>query len=176
MSYFENPKTLEELKQQWKKLCLKHHPDLGGSNEAMKEINADYERLFKLLEQGLSTEEKNKNYHTLEDGYREQVLKILFLPDIVIELIGSWLWVSGKTYTVAQQLRDAEFTWSKSKKMWYWSNAPKKRFYKGNTPINEIRNKYGSETIDREGGFSIGSGKKPEPKKNNKWDKYQTVA
>lgn len=36
MKWFNNPKTLEELKQQYKKLALKHHPDLGGNTADYK--------------------------------------------------------------------------------------------------------------------------------------------
>ena len=53
--YFESPKTLEELKNQFRKLALKFHPDrnmddIEASTQAMKDINAEYEKLFDLLE------------------------------------------------------------------------------------------------------------------------------
>lgn len=43
MKWFNNPSTLEELKQQYKKLALKHHPDLGGNTADMQGINNEYD-------------------------------------------------------------------------------------------------------------------------------------
>ena len=49
-TYFNNPKTLEELRKQYKNLLKKYHPDnVGGSEEATKDINNEYEALFKAL-------------------------------------------------------------------------------------------------------------------------------
>lgn len=58
MKWFNNPQTLEELKQQYKKLALKHHPDLGGNTADMQEINNEYDLLFAKL----------KNTHKTVDG------------------------------------------------------------------------------------------------------------
>lgn len=35
--YFENVKTLDELKKQYRRLAMKYHPDMGGSTEAMQD-------------------------------------------------------------------------------------------------------------------------------------------
>ena len=42
MKWFQNPKTLEELKKQYKRLAMQHHPDIGGNVRDMQEINAEY--------------------------------------------------------------------------------------------------------------------------------------
>ena len=36
------PKTLEELKKQYRALAMKHHPDCGGTVEAMQQNNNEY--------------------------------------------------------------------------------------------------------------------------------------
>ena len=47
-TYFDNPKTLEELRRQYKELLKKYHPDnANGSTHATQEINAEYDALFK---------------------------------------------------------------------------------------------------------------------------------
>ena len=46
MTYFENVTSYENLKTQYRTLARAHHPDVGGTEEAMKAINAEYERLF----------------------------------------------------------------------------------------------------------------------------------
>ena len=44
--YFKNITSLEELKQQFKKLARANHPDAGGDAEVMKAINMEYDALF----------------------------------------------------------------------------------------------------------------------------------
>lgn len=39
--FFENVKTIEELKRQYKTLAFKYHPDRGGNVEDMQHINAE---------------------------------------------------------------------------------------------------------------------------------------
>ena len=43
------PKTLEELKRQYRTLAMKHHPDCGGNTADMQSINAEYDTLFEQL-------------------------------------------------------------------------------------------------------------------------------
>lgn len=46
-TYFNTPKTLEELRRQYKELLKKYHPDnANGSTQAKQEINAEYDALF----------------------------------------------------------------------------------------------------------------------------------
>lgn len=46
MKYFNNCKTLEELKKEFRRLAMLHHPDRGGDAETMKQINAEYDIIF----------------------------------------------------------------------------------------------------------------------------------
>lgn len=64
--WFNNPKTLEELKKQYKKLAMAHHPDCGGTTEEMQEINAEYDELFAVLKNAKSTAD-GKVYETSEE-------------------------------------------------------------------------------------------------------------
>ena len=42
MKWFTDVRTVEELRKQYRQLMKKHHPDVGGSTEDAKEINAEY--------------------------------------------------------------------------------------------------------------------------------------
>lgn len=48
--YFQNITSLGELKRQYRKLAMANHPDRGGSEDAMKAINAEFEKLFAVWE------------------------------------------------------------------------------------------------------------------------------
>ncbi len=52
MSYFHKVKTITELKQEYRRLAAKYHPDRGGDARQMQEINAFYQHfLVKLKKQ-----------------------------------------------------------------------------------------------------------------------------
>lgn len=46
MTYFKNVKNFEDLKNQFRELARKNHPDAGGDAETMKAINQEYDTLF----------------------------------------------------------------------------------------------------------------------------------
>ena len=49
MKYFAQCKNLEELKKEFRRLAMIHHPDRGGDVEAMKAINNEYDMMFPVL-------------------------------------------------------------------------------------------------------------------------------
>ena len=49
MKYFTNCGSLEELKKEFRRLAMIHHPDRGGDVEVMKAINNEYDALFPVL-------------------------------------------------------------------------------------------------------------------------------
>lgn len=49
MKYFAQCKNLEELKKEFRRLAMIHHPDRGGDVETMKEINNEYDMMFPVL-------------------------------------------------------------------------------------------------------------------------------
>ena len=46
LKWFKDCDCIEELKSQFRKLAMAHHPDRGGRKEDMQEINAEYTALF----------------------------------------------------------------------------------------------------------------------------------
>ena len=135
----------------------------GGATE----INNEYE---KAMEQARINETRKAKTKKEEDfiksqfmnskGFREKIDKLIKLDNIVIEICGTWLYISGKgTYNHKEYLKN-EFGafWSKSKKCWCISpqgkEFKKSRGYKGKT-LNDIRNTYGSEKIKSKGTILI---------------------
>ncbi|WP_124066249.1 LPD29 domain-containing protein [Clostridium sp. E02] len=54
-TYFKNVKNLEDLKNQFKALARKNHPDAGGDPEVMKAINGEYDALFPIWKHKYNT-------------------------------------------------------------------------------------------------------------------------
>lgn len=117
MKYFTNVRTLEELRKEYKRLVKQYHPDNGGDTETIKEINAEYDKMFKILENG-SANKKDFDID-LDAAIREAINNIINL-NVNIEICGTWIWISGNTYKVKEELKAAGFKWCSNKKMWSW--------------------------------------------------------
>lgn len=161
MKYFKNTNTLEELRKQYKELLKAHHPDNGGNVEDMQEINAEYDKLFKVLKDKHEsktadgdkgkTDFNNMKYDFSEDkALREILQKIIGFSNITIELCGSWIWLSGNTYQYKAELKEIGFKWASKKKQWYWHSEAFRKKGKKALSMEEIRNYYGSTEVQAE--------------------------
>ena len=152
MKWFTNPQTLEELKKQYKRLAMKHHPDIGGSVKDMQEINAEYDKLFERLKNTHQTAE-GKTYTTktetteTADEFKEIISRIINLQNITIEICGAWLWITGDTYQHRNTFKQLRFKYSKSKSAWYYHNEGYRKRHSKIYSLDEIRDLYGSETV-----------------------------
>ena len=148
MKYFTNCKTLEELRKEYRTLLKKYHPDnAGGFEEATKEINNEYEKLFDTLK-NQDTKENEWKYDINKDDLFKAALNAIINLNVTIEIIGCWIWVTGETYAVKDILKAAGFKWCSNKKAWSWHAG--ERYYKkskNKLSMNDLRNLYGSENI-----------------------------
>jgi len=162
MAYFKNVNTLEELRKQYKELLKQYHPDnANGSTEATQEINAEYDRLFKVLKdkheskQTSTTDNKtdfnNMKYNFEEDeNLREVLQKVIHFSNITIDIVGVFIWIDGNTYPYKNELKEIGFKWSGQRKKWYFHNGEYKK--RGNRKLSytDIQNLYGSTEVQTE--------------------------
>ena len=149
MKYFNNCKSLDELKAEYRRLIKKHHPDCGGDNETMKAINLEYEVAFESLKKQHNAK-ADAQHQTTEtpDEFRAIIEMLLKLDGLDIELCGSWLWIGGNTKEHKEALKAAGCRWSNNKKLWYWHHAEEgHKWHKGSSTMTDIRTKYGSQTF-----------------------------
>ncbi len=142
MNYFSNITTLESLKKAFKSLVMEHHPDKGGSTAVMQEINKQFSEMSKKVRgygagsvEGVSYDEK----------FVDIINNIAHLDDIVIEIVGSWIWVSGNTKPVKDTIKENGFKWAARKKMWYYSEG--KPVKSRGQSMDKIRETYGSIAV-----------------------------
>ena len=145
MTYFTNIQTLEELRKEYKRLVKENHQDNGGSEEAIKVINVEYEISFHILEK-TDTASSNK-FNMREDEMLRAIINAIVNLNIEIEICGSWIWVSGNTYSCKDELKSNGFHWASKKKMWYWHDPQEQTRSNGKTSMNDIREKYGSQVV-----------------------------
>lgn len=146
-------RTLDDLKKAYRRLAMKHHPDVGGSTQAMQEINAEYDKLFSQLKTGYNAWASANNRHTTEeqpDDFKRIIEILIKLDGLDIELCGSWLWIGGNTRKHKEALKAAGCQWCSKKKLWSWKPAGKRyHSYRGTKSMDQIRTKYGSQTFTR---------------------------
>jgi len=140
--YFENFKDLQELKTQYKTLCLKLHPDKGGEHEQFIKMQAEYELI---LESKYDfTQENAKKESNVFNKYME-AFKFLKDFNVTVELTGSWIWVSGDTRPAKELLKENNFKFSKRHSKWYYGAVVGKR-KRGRYSFDKIRDTYGYES------------------------------
>ena len=145
---FQNVEGINEAKKIYKQLAKKLHPDVGGDEESFKLLNAIYTDLI-----------EHKIYFSNDfkiDVELEKIISlILHFENITIELVGSWVWVSEDTKEIKEKLKELGFKWASKKKMWFYGEM------KGRNPqeksMEEIKSKYGSETLKTKEKKSIAS-------------------
>ncbi|MCF3109587.1 hypothetical protein LL912_12470 [Niabella sp. CC-SYL272] len=148
MKFFNDCKTLDEVKARYRKLAFEHHPDRGGDVRTMQAINTEYAyATAKLIKDGnLSQEDSDKEMRFSEE-YRTVIEKIINLPGIKIELVGLWIWVTGDTKPVHVELDEAGLRFAYKKEAWYYRSAHLKQRRGSKKTLDEIRAKYGSEEV-----------------------------
>lgn len=159
MKYFAHCATLEALKAEYKRLAKLHHPDVGGDLETMKAINAEYDEAVKHIANNPGHKDARRAQQEDAELFREIIAALVKIPNIVIELCGSWIWITGDTYTNRDALKAAGCKWASKKAAWYW-HAPEDGCMrsKRDLSLDEIRARHGSKVIMSTGG-------KPEPEK-----------
>lgn len=70
MKYFTKKMTMEEVKAAYRTAALKPHPDVGGSNEAMQELNAEFKIAFALAKNASKKAENNEINQTADSFCR----------------------------------------------------------------------------------------------------------
>lgn len=147
MKYLNNIKTLEELKKAYYKLAMKMHPDKGGDVEEMKVLNNEYDALFAKV----SHVHVNKDGQTYErktnekpEEFKDIIDALMKMSGITIEVIGSFVWVSGDTKPNKDQLKAMGFRWHSKKLNWYKSPEGYRKFNRKQYSMDEVRDMFGS--------------------------------
>ena len=149
MKYFENINNLEDLKKAFLKLCKKLHPDNGGNSADFQEMQSEYQALVKHLKvfgnaENMDQESEENNFDF--SAFSEVLEKISGL-DFDIELIGSWLWVTGNTKEHKELLKSLGFRWASKKLAWYMHFTPYQKRSRKTISLDRARHLYGSKVL-----------------------------
>jgi hypothetical protein len=130
---------INEAKKIYKGLARKLHPDVGGDEEEFKLLGTVYQELLK---KGFATE---GNESAINIELEKIIAEILHFEDIVIEVVGDWIWVYGDTKPIKEELKSLGFKWAKVKQKWYLGEMKAKNSKPKS--MDEIKSKYGCKTV-----------------------------
>jgi len=134
----------EDTKAAYRAACKKYHPDINPvGEEMMKIINQAYDALKDY------TGEMRSEQTDYGDLLNDALNAISGLPALVIEICGSWVWVTGETRAHKDTLKESGFKWAAKKKAWYFRPEEFSSCSKGTKSLEEIREKYGSKRPHR---------------------------
>jgi hypothetical protein len=138
VKYIVNVTTLEELKIVYRNFCKTLHPDKGGSTIEMQILNNEYELLLNTL--------KNEDTDVqVEEILRSVIEQLSSISGIVIEIVGLWVWVTGDTKPVKDQIKAIGLRFHAKRVAWFFAGVSSKSSKSAN--FDEIRAKYGSTVV-----------------------------
>lgn len=136
--------TPEIVKQAYRKACKAFHPDRNPAGlEMMKAVNVAYAVL----------KDVTANIENSDILYSEKLNKainaIISLEGVVVEVCGSWVWLSGNTKPHKEEIKAFGYFWASKKKQWYFRPSDYKSKSRGGFSMDEIRSIHGSSEVKR---------------------------
>jgi len=154
---FSKCRSPQEVKSLYRQLAFRYHPDRGGDNEMMKRVNEMYHAALRRFHGFTSrgSDGKEHTYHyseKVEQAVMDKISELLRarLKGCQIEIIGTWIWVSGDTKPNREKLSQCKCRWHSKRQRWYWRPQAYRSRYNRNVSFDQLRLYYGSKVIDAE--------------------------
>ena len=113
MTYFQNIQSLADLKKEYRRLAMLHHPDKGGDTVLMQKLNTEFEKLFEIWKDRPGVSSAATGYeHDYQDATAREYTEYVYneyrwkgrnytgqsSPEIT-ELVRAWLKETYPRYT-----------------------------------------------------------------------------
>ena len=113
MTYFQNIHSLAELKKEYRRLAMLHHPDKGGDTALMQQVNTEFGKLFEVWKDKPCVSTTPTGYeHDFQDATAKEYTEYVYneyrwkgrnyngqsAPEIT-ELVRAWLKETYPRYT-----------------------------------------------------------------------------
>jgi curved DNA-binding protein CbpA len=147
-NYFKDCSTLDEAKKIYWNLAKQFHPDKGGNEEDFKVLNNSF-HAFKPLTEKFQNEAEQWN----SKAYANILNELIKLEGVIIDVIGSFLWLSGNTKKHKEAIKAIDTQdlyncrWHKNKEMWYFAPIGYRKSSKRDLTLEQIKDFYGGTTV-----------------------------
>jgi len=154
---FAHCTTVEEIKKEYRRLALLHHPDRGGSTAMMQQINEEYHAALARAN-GQQSTDADGNPHTYtyhrdrEQSVMDKLAEILRIRGTFdVMLIGTWIWIVGDTKPIKEELKRLGCAWHAKRLCWYWRPADSRHYGKSSQyGLDALAARYGAEVFRRD--------------------------
>lgn len=160
-TYFDGLKTAQQVKDMYSSLSQILHPDLGGSDAMLAELELQYHGALSALNGSTDSDDSRYEYSKKIESDLTLRLKHLqglgFPKTVSITINGLWLWVRGDKKNLAgyypvnsrhdAMLLRAGMTFHPLKGEYYYRNDDAKSLSHGKTASDTIAFKYGASNV-----------------------------
>ena len=145
-NFFFNCKTTDSVRVRYDELARVFKPaNKGKSTEMISIINDQYDKLIKVLDAPKPVEAVQEKA-TVSEKIRELQEKI-DPSGLHLEICGTWLWITDKTYQVKETLKELGFRYSSNKLSWYYRQEEHRSPNQEPIPLEMIREKYVTSAV-----------------------------
>lgn len=147
--WFSGCGTVAKIKATYRILAKRWHPDCGGDNATMAEINGEYEDTLKSADGEVYRDDQDNEhtYHYNAKVERDLMNKIaellkLSMADVQVLLIGTWIWVKGDTKPYKDALKSLGLWWNSKRIAWSYHVGQWHGHY-SDASLNSLAHTYG---------------------------------
>ena len=120
--YMNRIKSKDEVKEIYRSLCKKYHPDVGGNVRDMQIINDEYNYIQKFFNTYIY--EQKEKYELLDKIEQiNGIIHITNVKNVSVLIIDDTVWIRGNTFTIKDYLKAKGCKWSQINKSWYWNRT-----------------------------------------------------
>lgn len=148
--YFDHITTMDGLRAEYRRLIKINHPDAGGDENTMKAINLAYEKAVEYIRLHGEKAEADKAAADIPAEFMAVVSAVVACPGLIVEIVGSWVWVTGDTYRNRDRLKASGYKWAAKKAAWYWHTADAGTGRPSRMSLDDIRDKYGAQRVGQD--------------------------
>lgn len=157
-NFFFGCKTSDEVRNRYDELSRVFKlANKGESKETISTINDQYDKLMMVLNESKPVEAVKE-----KASVAEMIAELQGKIDpagLHLEICGTWLWITGKTYQVKDTLKELGFRYSANKLSWYYRKSDHKSGNQEPIPLEMIREKYGISEVALMRNFLLSLGK-----------------
>jgi hypothetical protein len=124
MTWFADCHDVASVKDRYRELARRYHPDLGGDTGTMQAINAAYQAAIDWYT-GQPLDETTPSPVSMAFLQQELAkalagLSALEMEAVAVYQVGMRVWVIGETVPYAEELRRLGCRWDGARSVWIW--------------------------------------------------------
>ena len=161
-NFFAECTTQDEAKSLYRKLARQHHPDFGGDEATMKQLNSEYaafqattshraerKRQSEAHADGKKTNADYVDLDAIAAELRQKIEALLNISsELEVELCGLWVWVTGNTKPHKEAIKAVGgMRWASEKEAWYFAGV--RSFNRQKMTLDQVRQAHGSQRVSR---------------------------